>query len=341
MKTERIILSEDRNVTLMAYIQDVEGEFGFSKRPAIIVLPGGGYSICSDREADPVALAYMKVGYQAFVLRYSVGDKGAWPDPINDYDMAYEYIASRAEEWAIDVTKIVTVGFSAGGHLAACTATIAKNKPAASILVYPAILKDICDMCQPGMPYPNEHVDKETVPCFIVAARDDRTVNVKNSLMFELALEENGIPFESHIYSFGGHGFSTAEDCVLTNSVSERVPNWIPNSIGWLNEIMGKLTRAGFTEPNMAVSKNGNTAPILAVTCSLNHILKQNAEVQSVLEPFFDRVKQVCDKSGYTFETLCASVGDSTIRELMEMVLFTQDEVIEFDKKLHKFVNKI
>ena len=62
MKMETIVLHEGRDVTLTAYIQDVEGEFGFMRRPAMLVLPGGGYAMCSDREADPVALAYSKAG---------------------------------------------------------------------------------------------------------------------------------------------------------------------------------------------------------------------------------------------------------------------------------------
>ena len=67
MKTETIILIEERNVTLTAYIQETEGEFGFSRRPAMLVLPGGGYAMCSEREADAVAAAYLKAGYQAFM----------------------------------------------------------------------------------------------------------------------------------------------------------------------------------------------------------------------------------------------------------------------------------
>ena len=59
MKAEKIILNEERNVTLTAYLQETDGEFGFSKRPAMLVIPGGGYAMCSDREADPVATAYL------------------------------------------------------------------------------------------------------------------------------------------------------------------------------------------------------------------------------------------------------------------------------------------
>lgn len=70
----------------MAYTQEVEGEFGFRERPAMLVLPGGGYRMCSDREADAVALVYMQAGYQAFVLRYSVGVDKIWPQPLEDYE---------------------------------------------------------------------------------------------------------------------------------------------------------------------------------------------------------------------------------------------------------------
>lgn len=341
MQQETIILNENRNVTLTAYLQEVAGEFQFAKRPAILVLPGGGYAMCSDREADPVALAYMRAGYQAFVLRYSTGKNKTWPNPLEDYEQAMALLQERAEEWHLDSSRIAAVGFSAGGHLCACAATIARHKPAAAILVYPSILKDICDMCQPGMPQPNEHVTGETSPCFLVAARDDRTVDVKNSLMMQLALAEKGIPFESRIYSYGGHGFSTGEDWILNNSCSPRLPDWVDDSIGWLKETLGTLTMKGFSEPNIAVSKNGDTAPVLSVMCTLNHIRRQSGEAISVLKPLFDGMQAVAGARGFSMEGLMAAVGNNTVRELMEMVQVDGETIQKIDKALHSMVNRI
>ena len=341
MKQEIINLNPERDVTLTAYIQEVAGEFQFAKRPAILVLPGGGYAMCSDREADPVALAYTKAGYQAFILRYSTGKNKTWPNPLEDYEQAMALIEERAEEWHLGSSRIAAVGFSAGGHLCACAATIARHKPAAAILVYPSILKDICDMCHPGMPQPNEHVTGETSPCFLVAARDDRTVDVKNSLMMQLALAENGIPFESRIYSYGGHGFSTADDWIINNSLSPRIPHWVDDSIGWLKETLGTLTMKGISEPNIAVSKNGDTAPVLSVMCTLNHIRRQSAEAVSVLKPLFDGIQAVADARGYSMEGLMAAIGNNTLRELMEMVQVDGETIQEIDKTLHSMVNKI
>lgn len=341
MKAEKIILNKERDVSLTAYLQDVEGEFGFAKRPAMLVIPGGGYAMCSDREADPVAAAYLKAGYQTFILRYTCTPKGKWPLPMEDYEQAMALIEERADEWHLDKTKIAVVGFSAGGHLAACAATVAEHKPAAAVLIYPAILKDIVDLCQPGMPYPNEHVTAETCPCFLAAARDDRTVNIKNTLMMELALADKSVAFESHIYSYGGHGFSTGEDWINTNSVCPRLPRWVPDSIEWLGEVMGKLTRSGFTEPVTAISMNGDFAPVLSVDCTLSHLRKQSENAKAVLVPMFKGIEAVAAVRQFSVEGLMAAVGNNTAREIMEMVQIPTDIITEIDRALHGMINEL
>ncbi len=341
MKEQTIVLNQERNVTLTAYLQEADGEFGFSKRPAMLVLPGGGYAMCSDREADPVAMAYLKAGYQAFILRYTVKDKGPWPHPLNDYEQAMALIAENAEKWHVAADKIAVVGFSAGGHLAACAATVAEHKPAAAVLVYPAIMKDIVDMCQPGMPYPHEHVTRQTCPCFLAAARDDRTVAIRNTLTMELALAEKDIAFESHIYAYGGHGFSTGEDWINTNSVCPRLPRWVADSTEWLGEVMGRFTRNGFTEPTAAVSMNGNYAPVLSVDCTLHHLLKQKEAAKSVLAPMMKGIEAVAKARGYSVEGLMAAIGNNTARELMEMVQIPADLIRQIDRQLHGMINEL
>ncbi len=61
-------------VTLTAYLPAASDEMpNYKTRPAILVIPGGAYMMCSDREAEPIALSFLAKGYAAFVLRYSVG----------------------------------------------------------------------------------------------------------------------------------------------------------------------------------------------------------------------------------------------------------------------------
>ena len=341
MKTQTIYLNQEKNVTLTAYLQEVGGEFEFTQRPAVLILPGGAYAMCSDREADPVANAYLRAGYQAFILRYTVGKGTIWPEPLNDYEQAMEQIRKNCDQWHVDADKIAVVGFSAGGHLAACAATMAKNKPAAAVLVYPAVLKEITQILPvKGIPAPVEAVDKKTVPCFLVAARDDSVVSIRNTLLWELALTEHNIPFESHIYSYGGHGFSTAEEWICTASVSSRLSGWVSDSIGWLGENMGTLTRKGFTTPNIAVQGNGNDAPVLSVACTLSHIRKQGENVKAILQPLFDGIAAVAKQRGFSEEGLMAAVGNTTVRELMETVGLPEETIVAADTTLHGIVNQ-
>ena len=69
MKTQFIELANE-GVSLTAYILDSSPELSnWEKRPAVLVIPGGAYKFCSDREAEPIAMAFCARGYNAFVLR--------------------------------------------------------------------------------------------------------------------------------------------------------------------------------------------------------------------------------------------------------------------------------
>lgn len=116
MQSEVFVLNEARRVTLTSYLLQNGGEFrAVQKRPAVLILPGGGYEFCSDREADPVAMPYLAAGYHAFILRYSVKQHAIWPNPLQDYEETMQLIRGHADAWGIRSDKIAVVGFSAGG----------------------------------------------------------------------------------------------------------------------------------------------------------------------------------------------------------------------------------
>lgn len=239
MKTLTITLNEMRNVTLTAYLQAVGGEFApIAKRPAVLILPGGAYRFCSDREADPVAFAFLRAGFQTFILRYSVGEHKTWCNPLDDYEQAIALLDEHADEWAIDTGKIAVIGFSAGGHLAGCAATIAKRKPAAAILGYPVLRRQTNEKYMSDAPDVIEAVDEHTCPCFLFSARTDSTVPVTDTLQMLQALEQHGVPYEAHIYGFGPHGFSVADSTVNSRQLpmSAATPHWVEDSLHWLCE---------------------------------------------------------------------------------------------------------
>ncbi len=288
MKTLEHIFSAEHGVRLTAYIQDTSKEYaGITSRPAVLVIPGGGYSMCSDREADCVAMGYLNAGFHAFVLRYSLQQTAGWPAPLNDYENAMEYILAHAEEWTVDPTRIAVCGFSAGGHLAASAATMAQHRPAAAILGYPVIRQDISNACAPGIPAPLDYVDEHTCPCFLFAARDDECVPVISSIDFQNALYRYGIQFEAHIYARGNHGYTIGRKPLTGEDL--RAARWMQDSIDWLGELWGTL------------SGNGCTAPLLSPRANHDHRDEKLdfsctwAYVDAIPEakPFMDKMREL------------------------------------------------
>lgn len=241
MKIERLVLNEERNVTLTAYIPDISEEMpNMKNKPAVLVFPGGAYKFCSDREAEPVAFEFMAKGYNVFILRYSLNEYSVFPTPLNDAVQALTLIREKSAEWCTDPAKIAVCGFSAGGHLAAAVSTMSEVKPDACILGYPCILQEIGDVLANPVPSLNEFVTDKTPPTFIVSAADDGLVPVKHSLEYAKALGENGVSYEMHIFSRGGHGFSTSTSVVSYGEHLEFVKNtkiWIEMCLVWLEDV--------------------------------------------------------------------------------------------------------
>ena len=65
--------------TLHTYTREQSPEMPLPPRPAIVICPGGGYAFTSDREAEPIALRFLDLGFQTFVLRYSCVPNTAFP----------------------------------------------------------------------------------------------------------------------------------------------------------------------------------------------------------------------------------------------------------------------
>lgn len=343
ISTDRIVLNEERNVVLSTMIQSVNGEFGkIESRPAILILPGGAYSMCSDREAEVIAYPYLQAGYHAFVLRYSVNEHRTWPNPLNDYEQAMELIRGAAEKWNILSNKIAVIGFSAGGHLAACAATLSKNRPNAVILGYAALEQDIAQACQPGtdIPSPTDYVDRKTSPCFLFAARDDMVVPVHNTINFQSALIRHGIQFESHIYAYGGHGFGTAEPSIAGTEICRRVPNWVKDSISWLEDVFGQLTPAGMGNPVCAPIINGDGNEMLSVDCTFGHLRKQEA-ASPLLAGIYAAIDAIIQDKFNGNPLIIEVVSSFKLCDFMKMMGHDDEAIGQLDAALKQIPNKL
>lgn len=236
------------------------------KRPCMIVCPGGAYGICSQREAEPIALRYLQAGFNVFLLTYSLGTQNFhFPTQLNEVAAVMELIYENAIKWNCDTERIAIIGFSAGGHLAAHYSTsfdseeVRKNFPEsksvnASVLCYPVITADPKYHHKGsfenllGRAQTDDDIDKfscdrlvsqNTPPAFIWHTAEDNAVPVKNSILYASALSEHKIPFELHIFPFGYHGLSTCDKETVDNpnSVCDYNKVWVEESLKWLKLI--------------------------------------------------------------------------------------------------------
>lgn len=155
---QKVMLWENDEAYMTTYILDNSMEFDRDrKRPAMLVLPGGAYLATSDREAEPVALAFAARGWQAFVLRYSCGEKARMPKPLLDAFQAVAVIRGRAGDWCVDGGRVAVCGFSAGGHAAACMAAMWNRPEFSGRLGLPPerIRPDAAVLCYPCTVLPN------------------------------------------------------------------------------------------------------------------------------------------------------------------------------------------
>jgi len=247
--------------TLEGYLLDTYQNLGqYAKRPAIVVIPGGGYVYCARSEGEPVAMAFNARGFHTFVLRYSTGFQAKGFRPLQEISWAIGYIREHAEEWGIDPEKIVSCGFSAGGHLALSSGLLAENKPNAMILGYPAasaphfpgvnfMLKLLTGKqevtAEDAAPFDLvPQITKDAPPVFIMATAPDMLTNF-GALPIAQKYAQLGLPYEVHIFGHGPHGYSLANEATCDGSsryLNESFAQWHGLSVAWLHRIFGPLT---------------------------------------------------------------------------------------------------
>ncbi len=208
---------------------------------AVIVCPGGGYSILAlDLEGTEVCEWLNSIGVTAILLKYRVPVREGQPryqPPLQDAQRAMGLVRSNAAKLGINPTHIGIMGFSAGAHLSAALSTnydkrtyeavdvadTTSCKPDFVMLVYPAYLtvKEQNDKVAPELT-----ITKNTAPTFLAQTEDD-PVRVESSLFYYVALKNAGVPAEMHLYAKGGHGYGLRKSALSITTWPQRAKEWM------------------------------------------------------------------------------------------------------------------
>ena len=180
--------------------------------------------VCFSGEGTPI-LNYMEVqGYAAFILKYRVSP-AVYPAPQEDLSLAIRYVREHALEYGVDPDNILTLGASAGGHLCASQAALAKrveDTPDKICLCYPVISfteephEGSAELLTGGdtslrKMLSAENLVTESYPeTFVWTCADDDCVPPSNAVRMGAALKKAHVRHELFVYPSGGHGCGLA-----------------------------------------------------------------------------------------------------------------------------------
>jgi acetyl esterase/lipase len=218
--------------------------------PVVINIHGGGWNK-GNKESQSGFSGFFKRGYAVANIAYRLTGVATAPAAVEDTRCALIYLISNAKKLNIDVSKIVIMGGSAGGHLALMGGLLENNhifdtncKGTENIKVAAIIDKyGITDVWDWGYGplktsksatswlgdkakdkdfarsvSPLYQVKKTSPPVFIVHGDADPIVPYEQSVALKAKLDEMGVKNEFITVKGGQHGKFSPEDNSMVNA---------------------------------------------------------------------------------------------------------------------------
>lgn len=213
-------------------------------RPTLIQIHGGGW-VGGSKEANSLSfLPYLEMGWAVVNVEYRLGRVGLAPAAVEDCLCALRWVLRNAEDYNLDPDRLVTTGYSAGGHLALTTGVIPAsagldrqcpgNEPleVAAIVNWYGItdvgdlldgenMKSYAVQWMGSMPNryeiaervsPLTYVREGLPPVLTIHGDADPTVPYSHALRLREALDHAGVTNRLHTVPGGGHGGFTVDE---------------------------------------------------------------------------------------------------------------------------------
>jgi len=155
-------------------------------------------------------------------------------------------------------------------------------------------------------------------------------------------LNRSGISFETHIYAFGPHGFSTADHSVQNRNtiIADRVKNWVEDSISWLRDMLGDFGDGGMTKPVCKPHVTDDGEAWLSLDCTVSRLFG-NPEAKKILAPVIAQMKEKIEPFApeLTFEAMMQILGNMKLRDLLSEREIAVADFDRLDEQLGKVPN--
>jgi acetyl esterase/lipase len=223
---------------------------GENSRRAVILLPGGGYSLVAIyHEGHDLASVLAKQGITTAVLKYRLPKTESSDQPhlvpLADTRRALKLLRAHSKKYGFEKDKLGVMGFSAGSHLAS-VASLWKSDDPDENPNFSGLIYGVTDLDSENLRWLEEDlyhrkltdeevaqntllnlVTKDTPPAFLAHAYDDTVCNVKESTLYAEKCLEHQVPVEMHLFQRGGHGFGVGRK-------KDGTDQWVPLFVNWL-----------------------------------------------------------------------------------------------------------
>lgn len=220
--------------------------------PAIVFFYGGGWNGGTTNQFRPQAKYLASRGMVTILADYRVaGRDHTTPfESLMDAKSALRFVRKNAAKWNIDPNRIAAAGGSAGGHLAAATASIPgyndpaddltiSCKPNALILFNPVI-----DNGPGGYGFerigeaylefsPLHHLQEGTPPTLFFLGTQDALIPVATANYYKTIIERTGGRCDLHLYEGATHGFFNPSQPAFYSETLKQTDLFL-QSIGYL-----------------------------------------------------------------------------------------------------------
>ena len=110
----RLMTPQHFEFKLTCYWKDqLKMDYDPRRWPILLIFPGSGFIQMTEREAEPIALAFSAQGYQTMVVEYNLLDRGpVYPNAIDVGLTALKYAKTQGPPHYGDANKTILMGFS-------------------------------------------------------------------------------------------------------------------------------------------------------------------------------------------------------------------------------------
>lgn len=254
----------DRNLRLWVYEPT---DKVYEKAPVCVFVPGGGWKVANGKGmvefAGVAANLLRNAGCAVVGIEYRIvsEENVGINETVSDCFDAARYLVHNADNLGFDAGRMVTVGHSAGGHLALMMAYADdKSFKVDSVLCdefsikAAAVMSPVTALHTDSIPQtlgfptndpfrknntieerkklsPIEYVTKNTPPTFLSAATSDRLVYCNSSELLYEKLQEAGVDSELVLCLGGGHCFEKMhkefETSIKFSEIQERLAKFV------------------------------------------------------------------------------------------------------------------